>query len=129
MYFVRSLRNVCIDSKIICMFYNSVVSSVLSYAITSWYKSCTDKQIKDIYKFGKRVKKMTSKNTHQLIEDINDRYEKQCIALVEKIMDNSYHPLHSYFCTLPHNRLNMIYCRTTRFKNTFVPSAIKLYNM
>ena len=33
MYFVRRLRNLKIDNKIICLFYNSIVSSILVYAV------------------------------------------------------------------------------------------------
>lgn len=129
MYFVRSLKSVHIDSTIICMFYNSVVSSVLSYAITSWFKGCTDKQIKDVNKFKKRVVKMTSPESHHLIEDIHTRFENQCLSLLEKILSNTSHPLNMYYRSLPRcNKLSMVYCRTNRSQDTFVPSSIKLYN-
>ena len=36
MYNARQLKTLKIDSKILCLFYNSVISSVLVYAIPCW---------------------------------------------------------------------------------------------
>ena len=42
MYHVRRLQKQKIDSKIICLFYNSIVSSVLViYGLSSWFEACT----------------------------------------------------------------------------------------
>ena len=129
MYHVRCLRNVHVDNKIICLFYNSVVSTVLTYAISSWFNGCSDKLVKDLCKFRKRVCKMVNPKFHHLIDDCSVIHEKKCLALQKKIMKDISHPLHCYFRILPHHDLlNMIYCRTDRFKNTFVPTSIKIYN-
>ena len=37
MYHVYCLKKLNVDSKIICQFYNSILSSVLTYATSSWY--------------------------------------------------------------------------------------------
>ena len=129
MYHVRCLKRASIDNKIICLFYNSVISSVLTYAITTFFNSCNDKQVKDFDKFRKRVCKMIGSDYHDIIDECTSVHNKKCIALQKKIMKDIAHPLHYYFTMLPHNNiLNMIYCRTDRFKNTFVPTSIKLYN-
>ena len=43
MYHVRCLRKLHVNSNIIAMFFNSVVSSVLVYAIPCFYTSCNEK--------------------------------------------------------------------------------------
>ena len=40
MYHVRHLRKFQIDYKILCLFYNSTVSSVLVYAVPCWFNLC-----------------------------------------------------------------------------------------
>ena len=56
MYNVRRLKKlkILVDSKLLCLFYNSVISSVLVYAIPCWYDAC-DK---------KKNKKKTNKKTN-----------------------------------------------------------------
>ena len=47
MYSVRRLYNkLQIDNKILSLFYNSIVSSVLTYAITSWFDACDKNLLK-----------------------------------------------------------------------------------
>ena len=43
MYNVRRLKKLKIDSNILCLFYNAVISSVLVYAIPCWYEACDKK--------------------------------------------------------------------------------------
>ena len=118
-----------IDNTIICLFYNSVVSSVLTYAISVWFKGCSDSLVKDINKFNKKVCKLVRPEFHSQILDNEACYERKTLAMVDKIMKDSDHPFHHYFKWLNHDsRLNMLYCRTDRFKNTFIPSSIKLFN-
>jgi hypothetical protein len=129
MYHVRCLRNLHVDNKIICMFYNSVISSVLVYAISCWFSGCSDKLKKDVSKFRKKICKMVSVEYHDAVDVPSIIYEKKCTSLAVKILKDSSHPLHDYFNLLPHGeRLNMLYCRTSRFHDTFVPSAIKVFN-
>ena len=128
MYFVRSLRKLNVDHKIICMFYNSVVSSVLLYAISCFYDACNEKLKRDICKFPKRMCKMTDAKLKDCIEEPSVIYTHKCIALLSRMINDHTHPLHFCLTVLPHGRLNMPYCRTSRFHNTFIPSTVKMYN-
>ena len=53
MYHVYCLKKLKIDSKIICLFYNSILSSVLTYATSSWYGKSSNYLKDDICKFMK----------------------------------------------------------------------------
>ena len=41
MHHVRCLKKLNIDHKIIVLFHNFVISSLLTYAISSWYSACS----------------------------------------------------------------------------------------
>ena len=55
---MRCLRKLKIDNKILCLFYNSSVSSVLAYAVPCWFNLCEEQKNK-VFKFTRRMKKMT----------------------------------------------------------------------
>ena len=129
MYHVRCLKKLNIDHKIIVLFYNSVISSLLTYAISSWYSACSDKLKNDVNKPGKKVSKMLCPMYKESVIVPKCVYEKKCCSLVSKILKDPTHPLFACYNLLPHgNRLNMPFCRTNRFHDTFVPSSIKLFN-
>jgi ribosomal protein L22 len=129
LYHVRCLKNLHVNSKIICMFYNATISSVLTYVIPTWFNACNSKQKKDLKKLRKKVCRMVSPDMRGLIEDLESVHNKKSISMLKKIMSDSNHPLSKFISLLPHGfRLNMPFCRTVRYKSTFVPSSIKLYN-
>ena len=128
MYNVRRLQKLRIDSKILCLFYNSVISSVLVYAISSWYNACDNKLKKTICKFHNKVCKIVNAPAHRFIEHPSDVCQKKCISLINKIVHDQNHILHRYITLLPHGNLQTVKCRTERFRQTFLPVAIKLYN-
>ena len=66
MYFVRRLMKLKIDNKIICLFYNSIVSSVLVYAASCWYNSCDTQQKKEVCKFARKLIKTTGHCTDNI---------------------------------------------------------------
>ena len=128
MYFVRRLRKLNIDNTILCLFYNSVVSSVLVYAISCWFDSCGIELKKCVRKFARKMEKATGLCKSNLIEKPDDVSDKKSVALITKIVNDQTHPLHPYIAVLPHGRIRMLKCRTERFHKSFVPSAIKLFN-
>ena len=128
MYYVRRLYKLKIDSKIICLFYNSVVSSVLTYAISSWYNAC-DKNLKNsICKFYEKMCKMTNTSVHKSIEDPSDVYKNKCKSLIAKMVEDQDNVMNRYISVLPHGNLRSILCDTERFSRTFLPATIRLHN-
>ena len=66
MYNVRRLKKLKVDSKILCLFYNSVISSVLVYAIPCWYDACDKKNLQGSNaKFYDKVCKITDVSVHE----------------------------------------------------------------
>ena len=91
---------------------------------------CSDGLKNDLNRFRKRVCKMVPSQYYDQVQSNQQIFDKKCINLCDKILDDKNHPLHVYLNRLSHhsNLLNMIYCRTKRFKCTFIPSAIAVYN-
>ena len=53
LYFLRMLKNVKVDNTILTLFYSSIIQSVLTFCISSWFGNCLDR---DKRKLGKIVK-------------------------------------------------------------------------
>ena len=128
LYFVRCLRRLSVDVRLINLCYNSLISSVLLYAVSVWFESCGEGLRKDTVKIRKKAERIVGTNDGLLIEP-RVAHKNKCIALLNKISSDDTHPLFKYFRMLPHgNRYSSIQCRTTRFKNSFIPTCIRLYN-
>ena len=128
LYFVRCLRRLSVDVRLINLCYNSLISRVLLYAVSVWFESCGEGLRKDTVKIRKKAERIVGTNDGLLIEP-RVAHKNKCIALLNKISSDDTHPLFKYFRMLPHgNRYSSIQCRTTRFKNSFIPTCIRLYN-
>ena len=129
MYHVRYLAKVNVDHKIICYFHHSVISSVLCYAISCWFNACSVKDKLSIEMFRKRVLKLTNPNCENIILNVHDVHNNQCLSLLRRILSDNVHPLYNCFKMLRNTgRMNVIYCRTNRAKTTFVHTAISIFN-
>ena len=117
-----------IDSKIMCLFYNSVISSVLVYGIPSWFEACDKKLRKLVTKFHDKMCKITDKSVYESIEHPRNVYRKKCINLITKMLQDQDHVMHQFIHVLPHGNLQTVKCNKERFRSTFLPVAIKLYN-
>ena len=128
-YYVYCLNKLNIDKTIICLFYNSVISSVLTYAITCWFSSSTERCRQDLVKLRKRLCRMVGPQFCNLLDDPSSVFNSRCINAVRRICNDDRHPLHACYNLLPSGRrYAQISCRTSRFKNSFIPSSIRLVN-
>ena len=72
------------------------------------------------------MKKMTG-DCNQ-VENPRTISTKKCKSLISKIVKDETHPLYPYITTLPHGHLRVPWSRTERFRKSFLPYAIKLFN-
>ncbi len=97
----------------------------ICYNITLWWStiSCTDKIA--INRICKQVKKIIKMD----ISSINDLYIKCVLKKVKCIISMETHPLHQYFSYMRSGtRLRALPCKTQRYKKSFVPNSIHLFN-
>ena len=114
-HFLRLLNNMNVDKQIMSLFYRTIVESVMSYCIISWFGSSHKKGQHKLAKIGKISKRMgvNSKNQNELYQ----------------ILKDAHHPLYNCYVFLRSGRrLNVHMQRTSRLRNTFVPSSINLCN-
>ena len=121
MYFVRQLRKLNIDDKIMKLFYTSIVQSVITFAIVCWYGNCGI-EIKDkLNRIVRNCEKLGVLNTVPLL----DIYKKSVLHRSKVIINDSLHPLHKQYELLPWGRrLRSINCKTARYAKSFIPYSI-----
>ncbi|KAI3351750.1 hypothetical protein L3Q82_020590, partial [Scortum barcoo] len=87
MYFLRRLRSFNICSKLLQMFYQSVIASVLFYTVVCWGGSISKKDTSRLDKLIRRAGSVVSMKLDSLVTVA----ESRTLA----IMDNASHPLHT----------------------------------
>ena len=118
------MRNLQVCPDIIALFFNATVPSVLMYAGVAFYQMLTQKLKKDL----DRPYRICSKFLTNCLDN-NSIYYKRMLSMGQYLMKDRDHPLHHEFCWLPSGRrMRSIYSRTVRFRNTFVPSCVRLLN-
>ena len=125
MYFLRKLRDINMDKTIMNLFYKSIVQSVVSFCILCWYGNLTcrdQKKLNRIVKSAKRLGCTDVMSFHVLYQDL-------AVNKVNNLMKDQDHILCKHYQLLPSRaRLSSIYCRTSRYKNSFVPTSIRTFN-
>ena len=106
------------------MFYRSVVESVLCFCILCWYGNSLAADRKKLLRIIKSARRLGCD-----VRTLEELYDDLVRKKVEQTIDDKEHPLNAYFMYLPSGvRLSSIYCRTTRYKKSFVPAAIRAVN-
>ncbi|KAI4880985.1 hypothetical protein NFI96_013666 [Prochilodus magdalenae] len=127
LYFLRRLGSFRICQKLLLMFYQSVVASVLFYAVVCWGGSISKR---DAGRLDRLVRKAGSVLGLEL-ESLTPLAERRALSKLLHIMDNVHHPLHSTIIRQRSSfsgRLLSQSCSTDRLRKSFVPQAIKLFN-
>ncbi|XP_051257592.1 uncharacterized protein LOC127364239 [Dicentrarchus labrax] len=126
LFFLRRLRSFNVCTQLLQMFYQSVVASVLFFAVVCWGGGiCTG----CANKLSKLVRKASSVVGMEL-DSVEAVTEKRMRGKLKAIMDNPSHPLYTELRQL---RSTFSYRLTQpraskRFGGSFVPSAIRLHN-
>ena len=126
MYLIRKLKTFDVDKKMLEMIYRSLVESILTFNIVTFYGHLTAKQKNRLNKIVKIATKLI--NLKQ--KSLNDLYQQ---AISKKnnrsIINDPTHPLHSCFEIMPSGKRY----RTPAFKRqlynkSFIPSAVRFLN-
>lgn len=124
LYFIRILNNVQVNKKIINLFYRSTLESILIFSISTWYKRLT---LADKNKLNIIVKKAKKLGASVTLTDV--LYQEAALKQVGKIMQDQTHPLNNCFNFLRSGRrLALPLIKTDRYRKSFVPSSIVLFN-
>ena len=99
----------------ICLFYNSIASSVLVCGISSWFEACDNKPLENKEsKLQRQTCKITNGEGHALVEILSSVYDRKCISLITNIVNDKDHYLHNQITVLPHGHLGTMKCAAER---------------
>ena len=125
LYFLRRLRKFGMSPRILSNFYSCIIESILTSCITVWYGSTTVKDRKRLQRVVKTATKITKMAQPSLQSIYNLRVHRRAASIIK----DPTHPQHGLFTLLPSGRrYRSVKCRTTRLKNSFFPTAIRLLN-
>jgi hypothetical protein len=128
-YFLKKLRSFDVQMEVLRLFYQAVVQSVISFN-----SLCFHNNLKAVD--ASRLAKLTRTASGVIgaaVTDLTTLYTKKAVRRVRAILGDPSHPLRCEFLTQQSKRegstrLRSMKCRTDRFKNSFVPSAIRVCN-
>ena len=92
LFLLRQLNKLKVDSNILCLYYNAMISSVATYVIGSWYNSCGKTLLHQLAQIEKQAKKLIRKQDHQTLLTPDSVYKRSATASTKKIMAESSHP-------------------------------------
>ncbi|TWW52968.1 hypothetical protein D4764_0216870 [Takifugu flavidus] len=124
--FLRRLRSFSVCSRMLHMFYQSVMASTIFFAVVCWGAGIKAKDANRLNKLIKKAGSVVGCRLDNLDEVVRDRM----VLKLRTIMDNPSHPLHNTVDKLRSsfsNRLLQPRCSKERDRKSFLPSAIKLY--
>lgn len=127
MFFLSRLRSFGVCSGLLKTFYQSMVASALFFAVVCWWGGVKTGEVNRLNKFVRKARSVVGLDLDSL-ETVAERRVKDKICA---ILDNLSHPLHDELWLMGSSLSQRIIpprCRTERFRRSFVPTAIRLYN-
>ena len=122
------MRSFGVCNRMLQMFYQSVMASVLFFGITCWGGN---NRAGDTFNLNRLVKKAGSVVGSSL-QGVEEVTRVRTAKKLDSILENSSHPLHleitSYWSKRGNDRFTYPGRRCERLGKSFVPAALKLYN-
>ncbi|XP_070398816.1 uncharacterized protein [Nothobranchius furzeri] len=122
--FLRQLKKFNLPAQTMRQFCTSVIRSILTSSVTVWYAGAT---IRDKRKL-QRVVRSAEKVIGCKLPSIED-FTSRTLRRAGRITVDLCHSGHSLFDLLPGRRLRSIHTITSRHKNSFFHSAVRLLNV
>ncbi len=125
MYFMRQLKKFNVPKTMMVHFHTAIIESILTSSITIWYAAATVKDRSRLQRIIRSAEKVIGCN----LPSLQDLHASRTLKRAGKIVADPSHPGHKLFQTLPSGRrLRSIRTKTSRHKNSFLPSAAGLIN-
>ncbi len=121
LFLIRRISRFGVSQNILEIAYKSLVESVLTYNLTSWYGHLNCKQKNSLA----RVTNIASKIIGRPQSKLGEVYTSRCVGKAERILIDPTHPLCDQFVLLPSGRrFLMPRAKTNIYKRSFVPAAV-----
>uniref|UniRef100_A0A8C6M681 Reverse transcriptase domain-containing protein n=1 Tax=Nothobranchius furzeri TaxID=105023 RepID=A0A8C6M681_NOTFU len=127
LYLLRWLRSFGVQGALLKSFYDSVVASVIFYSVVCWSSSLLAAERKRLDKLIRKASSVLG-CTLDPVQVVGDR---RSLAKITFLMDRVSHPMHVNVAELQSSfsdRLLHPRCMKERFRRSFLPAAVRLYN-
>ena len=123
LYFLRRLRSFNFSTESLKMFYNSTLESIICFGISIWGCSISNKDKSRIEKIIRKSSKIINCNLNTL----DFLYKKYCFNKFSMITKDESHPLFNTFSKSSRSgHFIQPSARTERYRNSFVPSSVRV---
>ena len=121
----HKLKSFDVSQHILQLVYRSLIESVLSFNIITWYGNVSGKNKVKLARVVNTASKLIGNNQKQLSSIYKDAMKRKST----QILYDPAHPLNQAFQKLPSGRrLKVPLAKKNLYKKSFVPSAILILN-
>ena len=125
LYFLRKLNSFSVDKTVMNLFYKSFIESILTFSFICWFRNLTIKQKKSL----ERITSLSSKIIGDEQRSLGRFCDGQILKKAYSITKDDCHVLFGEFEHMKSGRrFRCMKCRTNRYGQSFIPSAIRLLN-
>ena len=126
LYFLRQLKKFRVSQAAMTHFYRATIESVLTLSMPVWFGHATSQDKTRL----ERVVRRASKIIGCSLPTLESLYSVRLIRKAKKIIADYSHPAHHLFRLLPSGRrYESTRSRTSRFRDSTYPAAIRLLNL
>ncbi|KAL1276344.1 hypothetical protein QQF64_035967 [Cirrhinus molitorella] len=124
----RKCRLLCVgEGALLRTFYDSVVASAILYGVVCWSSSITERERKKLDKVIKRSSFVLGCR----LDSVREVGARRVLKKLTSMLDHDSHPLRDILLVLESSfsrRLLHPQCVKERFRRSFLPAAVRLYN-
>ncbi|KAL1248243.1 hypothetical protein QQF64_021561 [Cirrhinus molitorella] len=127
LYLLRRLRSSGVQGALLRTFYDSVVASAILYGVVCWSSSITERERKKLDKVIKRSSFVLGCR----LDSVREVGARRVLKKLTSMLDHDSHPLRDILLALESSfsrRLLHPQCVKERFRRSFLPAAVRLYN-
>ena len=125
LHLLRKLKTFNVSKSILTLVYTSLIESILTFNISSWYSSLSTKHKTKLSRIVNQASKIIGSPQTQ----ISELFNRSVIRKATLITEDPSHPLHHSFQLLPSGRRYKVpLARKNVYKKSFIPTAITTLN-
>ncbi len=128
LFCLRRLRSFDVNQQLLQMFYSTVLSSVLTFGLSSWGGNISRRDREAIDKIIKKAGGVVGRTQ----DGFDILYHRRTTNKLNSIMSDASHPMRKEFdgrIIQRSGRMRVPRARTARYANSFVPRAVGLFNV
>lgn len=124
LYFVRKLKYFNVNTRILNLFYQNTVLSLLTFCAITWFNSLSVFNRQKLVRITKQASRIIGSDNDGLQELVKNRL----MSKFHCILSDNTHPLYPLIVHNKSGRIRQLSLKTNRFKNSFLPIAIHNFN-